>query len=215
MSRPTISPSFATASTFPAGASPWSGQPPRVDPSAGVRTQGLTPQTDLPAEYLNFLIGIHGDWINYLDVEATGVVGGTISVAALQVDGAGGATVSNNNPGHICFSGTTPTVAADVGAGTSPTISITGSDVRGKLSLTAGTSPAANSAALIITFANAFTGFYGGPYVYLQPTNRNAASIVIYADKTGTAPNLKATVNVGSAALTAGQAYTWNYWVTE
>lgn len=215
MSRPSTSPSFATAANYPAGGSAWSGQPPRVDPSAGVRTQGLTPQVDLPAEYLNFMFGLHGDWLNYLDGEATGILGGTLSVAALQVDAVGSVAISHVNPGHIAVTGTTPTIAADVGAGTSPTISIVGSDTRGALSLTAGTAPAANSAALIITFTNSFTGFYGGPFIQLTATSKNAASIVIYAGTQGVSPNIKMTVNVGAAALTAGQLYTWNYFVME
>jgi hypothetical protein len=67
MTRPANSPAFATAATFPAGANPWSSQPPRVAPSGAMQTQGFTPQADLPAEYINYLIGNHGDWLAYHD----------------------------------------------------------------------------------------------------------------------------------------------------
>lgn len=67
MTRPANSPAFATAATFPAGANPWSSQPPRVAPSGAMQTQGFTPQADLAAEYVNYLIGNHGDWLAYHD----------------------------------------------------------------------------------------------------------------------------------------------------
>lgn len=66
MARPTATPTFATAATYPAGASPWSAQPPRVAPSGAVLAQGLTPQTDLPAEYVNYLFGRLGDFVGWL-----------------------------------------------------------------------------------------------------------------------------------------------------
>jgi hypothetical protein len=67
MARPINSPLFATAATYPAGSFNWSGQSPRVAPSAGSLAQGFTPQTNLPAEYMNFLVGNHGDWLNHYD----------------------------------------------------------------------------------------------------------------------------------------------------
>lgn len=70
MGRPPILPTWATATTYPAGGFDWSGQPPRVQPTAGVLAQGFTPATDMPAEYDNWLYGLLFDWINYSDSAA-------------------------------------------------------------------------------------------------------------------------------------------------
>lgn len=65
--RPPVLPTFSTDATYPAGASPWSGQPPRVAPSGTVLARGFTPQADLAAEFLNYLHGISLDFVKYLD----------------------------------------------------------------------------------------------------------------------------------------------------
>ena len=55
------------------------------------------------------------------------------------------------------FSGVTvPTLTAGTGAGASPTLAVTGTDVNGQLTLTTGSSPAANATALTLTFSTPY-----------------------------------------------------------
>lgn len=63
--RPTISPLFATDATFTGG--DLAGSPPRLDPGAGFRAQGAYPNRRWPARWWNFVRGLAGDWIDYLD----------------------------------------------------------------------------------------------------------------------------------------------------
>lgn len=67
ISRPPVLPTLATDAAYPAGTDPWSGQPPRVALSAGTQARGLTPQSDLPAEFANWLWGVGFDFVKYLD----------------------------------------------------------------------------------------------------------------------------------------------------
>lgn len=63
--RPTVSPLFATDATFSAGAE--SGLAPRLDPGAGFRGQGWYANTRFASRHFNFLRGLIGDWVSYLD----------------------------------------------------------------------------------------------------------------------------------------------------
>lgn len=65
MTIPETSPLFATVGTYPIDGDPWEGDPVRVDPGASRRAEGFEPDT-LPAEWANFMTGIHGDWIEML-----------------------------------------------------------------------------------------------------------------------------------------------------
>jgi hypothetical protein len=68
MPAPATSPLFATDATYTADGDTWSGDPTKVDPGATRRAEGYEPDT-LPAEWLNFQIGLHGDWIKWHDDE--------------------------------------------------------------------------------------------------------------------------------------------------
>jgi Pectate lyase superfamily protein len=63
--RPTISPLFATNATLGTGVE--SALVPRLDPGAGIRARGLLGNTRAPGRWFNFLLGLAGDWIAYLD----------------------------------------------------------------------------------------------------------------------------------------------------
>lgn len=66
MAAPVTPPDFATDPAYPVDGSDWDGDPPRVDPGGTVRARGFEPGELLPAEHLNFMIGLHGDWLSYL-----------------------------------------------------------------------------------------------------------------------------------------------------
>ena len=74
MPRPTVSPDFATDSNFTAPGKAWDGQPTKVSPG-GIKTEGWEPQTPLAAQHINYMVGNHGEWINYLDGVAGGIFG--------------------------------------------------------------------------------------------------------------------------------------------
>lgn len=87
MARPPVLPTWATSATYPAGANDWSGQPPRVQPASGTLAQGFTPAADMPAEYVNWLIGVIADWLSYFD----DIYNGVRALKGLIVDPVGGA----------------------------------------------------------------------------------------------------------------------------
>lgn len=64
--RPSVAPDFATDANYPAGSDPWSGNPTKVTPGA-VASTGFIPKTMLPAQFINYVLANHADWINYLD----------------------------------------------------------------------------------------------------------------------------------------------------
>ena len=106
---------------------------------------------------------------------------------------------------------TTPTIAAGTGAGTSPTISIEGSDADGWITLVTGTSPATSATIATITFDSTFTHI---PVPVLNPAN-SAASLLYgvqapyfdYASGSTTTAVLKS----NTTALTAATTYIWAY----
>jgi len=65
MTRPTVSAAFSTNTNASAG--PEAGLSTRLDPGAGLRAEGFYGETRLPVRAFNFLLGLVGDWIGYLD----------------------------------------------------------------------------------------------------------------------------------------------------
>ncbi len=67
MAKPVTVPTFATDALFPAGSEDWSGLANKVAPGAGLEATGLIPETEPGAEALNFLLGLTGDWLAWLN----------------------------------------------------------------------------------------------------------------------------------------------------
>jgi hypothetical protein len=66
MARPNSYPRWSTNSIYPAGTGKdWSGQTTKVQPSAGKQAQGLEPNTDQPAEEINWLYNLQDQWIEW------------------------------------------------------------------------------------------------------------------------------------------------------
>ncbi len=114
--------------------------------------------------------------------------------------------------GHIISGGSAPSIAANTGAGTSPTISISGTDTAGTITLTTGSSPATSADVLTVTFAAAFSA---APQVVFSPANGNAATLsgnaaVYVTPATGTFK-----LSTGSSGLTGSTQYKWTYHVIQ
>jgi hypothetical protein len=104
---------------------------------------------------------------------------------------------------------------AGTGAGTTPTLSVSGTDVAGKITLTTGTTPAASATITTITFSSAYDV---APRVILTPANAAAAALsgtgqVFVNDASGTASLFVLTS--GSAALAASTQYIWYFMVIQ
>ena len=65
MPAPSTSPLFATDATYAADGDPWSGDATKEDPGSTRRAEGFEPDL-LPAPWLNFVLGLFGDWIEWL-----------------------------------------------------------------------------------------------------------------------------------------------------
>lgn len=119
MSRPTVSPDWATDANYAAGANPWSGTPTKSAPSAGKVQTGYVPAADDAAEEDNYILNNHANYIKYLDSGAVGtnllvsddflgttftqnwtVSGtGTVATVADSANGANGAVKLTNGGG--------------------------------------------------------------------------------------------------------------------
>jgi hypothetical protein len=121
---------------------------------------------------------------------------------------------------HIRGTTLAPTFTAGAGAGTGPTITVTGNDVAGIVSVTVGTTPSAsNSVIVTITFNTAYTT---APFVILTPANRNAQALtgttvvqVPAAGQTNGVTTTSFVIEGGTAALSATIQYIWSYHVIQ
>lgn len=112
-------------------------------------------------------------------------------------------------PAHSKVGGSAPTIAAGTGAGTSPTIAVTGLDNAGKITLTPGAAPAIDATIATVTFNSAFGV---APTVVMVPANKATASLAVtivpFVSSTTTTTFV---VTSNGAALTAGTAYAWYF----
>lgn len=117
--------------------------------------------------------------------------------------------------------GTAPTTSAGTGAGTGPTITVSGNDICGALIITTGTTPATSAKIVDVTFSVNFTnpagtGNSGYPIVTLQPANAAAAALSgnqqVYVNDAASTPALFQ-LKSGSTALDGATEYIWYYHV--
>ena len=110
---------------------------------------------------------------------------------------------------HIIGITSAPTITAGVGAGTSPTVSVSNAtDLSGIVNVTTGTVPTAASVVATITFNIA----YGqAPNILLTPGNAATALLsgvtMVYVTSTTTT----FVINAGSTGLVGSTAYVWYY----
>jgi hypothetical protein len=112
--------------------------------------------------------------------------------------------------GHILTSGDTPSIVAGTGAGTGPTVSVTGNDVSGTVTITTGTGTTDGLLATI-TFVNAYGS---APKVTLTPTSTNALLYYV-GSSTATFTISDIFCALDSLALHDATTYTFNYWVAQ
>jgi hypothetical protein len=112
--------------------------------------------------------------------------------------------------GHVISGGSSPSISAGSGAGTSPTVSISGTDTAHYISVQTGTSPSANAQIADISFARTYVG--GAPICTIHPVNATTAALsgtsrafVSDADALTTKYRIKS----GGAALAASTLYEW------
>ena len=132
-------------------------------------------------------------------------VGGTISAAAISADSVE-FTGDLQLTRHIDTGGGTPAIARGTAVGSGGTVSISGNDVSGTVTINTGGSPPAGEFARI-TFRNAYNST---PNVQLTPANSNSAGINYYVTRTSS----RFTVN-SAGVPSASTTYVFDYWISE
>ena len=111
---------------------------------------------------------------------------------------------------HIITSGSTPGIAAGAAACTTPTVSVSGNDTSGTITVTTGTGCAASGPLATLTFANVFGA---APRVILTPGSSAALSLGAYVDNaTVSTANFTLGTNTTPANTTT---YQWNYMIVQ
>lgn len=101
------------------------------------------------------------------------------------------------------------TIAAGTGAGTSPTVSVVGTDQAGQITVTTGTAPTGTNAIVAtITFNLAFGT---SPYVVLYPANALTATLSGISMVFVTSTTTTFVITSGTTALTGSSTYLWNF----
>ena len=111
--------------------------------------------------------------------------------------------------GHLSGYGTCPTIAAGAGAGTSPTIGITGTDAAFRVTLTTGTSCSTGSALFVVTFNTAYAS---APYVVFSRGAGGNPGTIAYVGTSATQVTLS---TVAPTALSDSTAYSWGFIVIQ
>ena len=105
---------------------------------------------------------------------------------------------------------TAATIAAGAGAGTGPTIAVTGGGIAGTITLTTGTSPGTNATILTVTLPDPFGSTLRCTVVGASANTIGlAATIWFYDSSNNTATTFR--LDSGAVGLTATTAYRWEY----
>ncbi|HMY70305.1 MAG TPA: hypothetical protein PLQ88_00615, partial [Blastocatellia bacterium] len=115
-----------------------------------------------------------------------------------------------NVGGHEITSGSAPSIAAGIAAGSGASASISGNDICGLISLTCGASPTTNSTLLTVTFANAYAA--APQCVTVTPANVNAGNHVgRWFTNAGNTSTTQFVLRVGATALSGSGFYQFYY----
>lgn len=137
-------------------------------------------------------------------------VGGSLTAASISVGSLAITTINVsgglNFGGHIVPGGTTPTTQTSTAA-SGGTVTISGNDTAGTVTINIGNGQLTPGELAIISFRSAFIGT---PKVQLTPINSPASSLNYYATRSATF----FTINT-SSLTTAGASYVFDYLVTQ
>lgn len=109
---------------------------------------------------------------------------------------------------HLVGSTGVPSIAAGGGAGVAPSVSNTGTDMAGNISVTAGAAAASNDAVVTLTFR---TPYATTPFCSFEATNSSAALLSGLTMTYHTTTTTTYAVNSLTTGLNAGSTYTWDY----
>lgn len=139
----------------------------------------------------------------------TGATGATGPSGVTGNTGVTGPTGSGLSSTGIVGTSSTPSISAGSGAGTSPTISIQGTNIGGIINVTPGVTAAAAATLVTVTYSGLTYG--NDSYVVLYPNNAATALLsgVTMVSASGTTTTF--VVTTGTSALTPATAYSWNY----
>lgn len=104
-----------------------------------------------------------------------------------------------------------PAIAGGAGAGTAPTVSVSGSDVAGLISLTTGSSPGTAGTVATVTFNTAFGATPNA--VILTPANAATAALTAARPFVSSISTANFVFTSNGSALTGATAYAWYYFV--
>lgn len=163
-----------------------------------------TSVTYVAASTLQIHAPVAGTNVTLLKKYAIYAVSGNIGIQAGWIE-----------PNSIRPSGNNVTSSAGSGAGTSPTLTVTGTDIAGKIVLTTGSSPSASATVAQVTYN---VGYATQPYVIITPANAITAALsgnaVVYSSDSSSGSN-SFILTSGSTALAGATAYIWYYHVIQ
>jgi hypothetical protein len=119
---------------------------------------------------------------------------------------------------HLAGNSNIPLIAAGVGSGTTPTVSVgTGStDLSGFINVTTGTTPTLSGIIVTVTFATAFAA--APKCIMITPANATTSALAVgsmaFVDQAGITTTTFA-LTAGTVALTGATAYKWYYTVIQ
>lgn len=117
---------------------------------------------------------------------------------------------------HLIGGSSAPSISAGAGAGTSPTVAITGTDMGGYISVTAGTIPSLSATIATVTFNSAYGS--APKCVVITPANAETAILsgasMVFVNQAGITTTTF-DITSGVTALTAATAYKWYYHVIQ
>jgi hypothetical protein len=138
---------------------------------------------------------------------ADGTNPGMITTGAQTL--AGNKTLNANiTANHFFSQGSTPSVSAGGGAGTSPTVSIVGNDQDGDVTVITGTLPSGGGTIVSITFTSSFPNH---SYPILFPQNALTALLSGTSSVFTTGTTTGWLILSNSVGLTASTTYVWHY----
>ena len=136
-------------------------------------------------------------------------VTGTATIADLTVNNLVTATLTVN--GHIITGGGQPTIASGSAACSGSTVSISGTDTAGLITVTSADSCTASGELAKITFAHAFGS---APRVTLTAGNASAAALQTYVDSSAISPT-SFTIATPTSTINGSTTYKWYYQVLQ